>query len=386
MAKFRYSVLENDLAKAAGTTSGTETIDLPQSGILSEVDIQARYKNTYVDDMLLPGYMAIKKLELLVDGSTVVKSLDGRQAQALMWYNKGPFATSNTYQGGGNAGVTYDLFPLYLGMFAGDTKNGLVLSDYSNPQLKITWDTTQTTADGMTFDANTSDPTFTYNIMAKLIDGTPAGFTNRYVQSREIDAYNPGTDSETNTEIPRGYDLKGIMLGARYKSKAWNSAMDHVKLDFDNGKWLPIDMDYENLAVAFKSWFPEPCEANAWNYRAHADDFDSRVMQLSSFTSQGAGSNAYLALWGVFEFPLYTLSIYDESHAAYTTAVNLHTKCTGWGPMQTIYIPMDQLIDGSADSIRTTDYGRIDFKVTTSGYTASATTHVVAEYLKPNGQ
>ena len=194
----------------------------------------------------------------------------------------------------------------------------------------------------------------------------------------------PSTDGETNTEIPRGFDLKGIMFGSRYTSKAWNAAMDKVKLDFDNGLWMPIDMDYENIAAAFKSWFPRPCHINLWSKRAHNDDLDSRLMQVSGFAAQAAGSGPHVMLWGVFEFPLYILSLYDNLNAAYTTAVDIFMKLTGWGPMQTIYIPMNRLLAGEADGLDTKQFGRIDFKVTTSGYTASAISRVVAEFFKPN--
>lgn len=386
MAKFRYAVLENDVAKAAATTSGTETIDLPERGILSEVIPQVRHKSAYVDNTMLPDYLAVTKLELLVDGSTVVKSLTARQAMALMWYNKGPFSINNNYMSVGNVNVVYDAFPLYLGRFAGDTKCGLDLSQYSNPQLKITWDVSQTSVDGVTYDANTTDPTFTYNVMAKLIDGTPSGFQNQYVQSREINQYNPTGTGEDTTEIPRGYPLKGLMLGSRYVSIAWNAFFDHVKLDFDNGKWVPIDMDYENLAQAFKHWFPEPCIYNTWLKQADGDNFDQCMMQASSLSYAGAGSNVYHCLWGVFEFPIYTMSIYSHDGTQNTAATDIFYQVTGWGPMQTIYVPMGQLVTDGMDAIDTTEYGRIDLKIGTSGASTSAITRVVAEYLKPNGE
>jgi hypothetical protein len=108
-------------------------------------------------------------------------------------------------------------------------------------------------------------------------------------------------------------------------------------------------------------------------------------MQVAGFSANGAGSNAVHMLWGVFEFPIYTMSQYDFSGAQQTSAVDIFFTVIGWGPMQTIYIPMSQLLDGEADAIDTKQFGRIDFKVTTASYSASAITHIVAEYLKPNG-
>lgn len=387
MAKFRYAVLENDKAITSTTTSGTETIDLPETGILSEVEIQIRCARSDDTSPVLPFFHILTKVELLVDGSTVVKSLSGRQIRALMYYGDGPFGIQTGYMYTSSSNKAYGQFILYLGRFQGDTKYGLDLSRYSNPQLKLTWDTTLTSIDGITYQAAGSSPTFTYNIMCKILDGIPAGFTNKYIQSREIDSYNPAASGETNTEIPRGYPLRGIMLGSRYDSKAWYSAMDHVKLDFDNGKWLPIDMDYENLAAAFRSWYPKPCEWGGWIYLASADNIDTRMLQYDTMTCGAVTTGIGTIARDGFEFPLYEIAIVDHdnvaiSHREYGSYIHF----TGFGPHQTIYIPMSQLLDGAQEAIDTTQYGRIDFKVTTSGYSASATTRVVAEYEKPNGQ
>ena len=126
MSKFRYAVLEKDKAKGTTVTSGTETIDLPEKDILSEVTLQARSLGAYSNDLITPMNVIIKKVELLVDGSTVVKSLTGTQIRALMWYNKGPFSITNDYWGEDNNNVRYQTFPLYLGRFAGDTKCGWI--------------------------------------------------------------------------------------------------------------------------------------------------------------------------------------------------------------------------------------------------------------------
>ena len=385
MPKFRYAVLENDKALGPTVTSGTETIDLPEAGLLSELTLLWRNARTYTDQPVLPFYLQLKKLEVLVDGSTVVKSLDGRQAKAIEWYNKGPFGQGDGYGGGGNSNKAYYPTTLYFGYEANDTKNALKLEDYANPQMKITYDLTSGAFDGITYDTTTT-PTITYNLMAKLIDGAPAGFTNRYCQSREIDSYNPSASGYTNTEIPRGYDLKGVMLGTRYTDKAWYSGMNHVKLDFDNGKWLPVDMDYENLVTAMRAWHPHECEWGGAVNLANSDPFDLRVLQADSLGNSPIGVVQNEIVRDGWEFPLFAAQITGYDGAAITDRYAHYVSVRGFGPMQTIYIPMEQLLDGSADTIRTTDYGRIDFKVETSGYSASAITHVVGEYMKPNGQ
>jgi len=385
MAKIRYSVLENDKALTTTTTSGTETIDLPERGILSELILLVRFAGAYVDNTLLPRFLGISKVEVLVNGSTVVKSLDGRQIRALMWYNGGPFATAENYNAAGNSNKTYDLFVIYFGKHANDTTCGLRLDAFANPQLKITWDVATTSHDGITYDVYAT-PAFVYGVIAKIIDETPTNFTDRYVQSKQIDSYTVSASAEHNTEIPRGYDLKGVMIGARYTSVAWYELLDHVKLDFDNGKWLPIDLDYEALAAAFKCWFPNECEWGAWIDNANGDDLDTRVMAINGMGFTSGSSSIGMICWEVFEFPLYTIGKYDPSGNASAIKTVMNLQVRGWGPHQTIYLPMLQLLNGEFDSIKTTDFGRIDLKIKTgSGSGTSASNKVCAEYFIPNG-
>lgn len=384
MARFRYSVLKNDVAESADTAKATKTIDLPEKGILSEIILLIRGARTYTSEPSLPFYHMLTDVNVMVDGSTVIKSLDGRQAKALEWYNNGPFGLGDGYGGGGNSNKSYYPTHLYFGKKANDTKNGLDLGAYANPKLEFSFDASLTGLDGVTYDATTS-PTFTYNIMAKLIDGHPPGFTNRYCQSREINSYNPAASGESNTEIPRGYDLKGIMMGTRYTSKAWYAGLNHVKLDFDNGTWMPIDMDYENLVVAMREWFPREVQWGGAINVANADPFDSRMLQIDSLSCGGVGNQALTISRDGWEFPIYACGVQTAAGAAETNRYATYVDVRGFGPMQTIYIPMEPLLDGEVDVLNTKPFGRIDCKITTASYSASAITHVVAEYMKPNG-
>jgi len=386
MAKVRYAVLANDTTETSTSTANTITVDLPEDGILSILNVQCTYTKTQTDDRCLPDWEAVTKLEVLVDGSTVVKSLTGKQARELVFYNGGPFTGTAWHWGLGGSTDSYTGFPLYFGKSASDRTCGLNLGAYSNPQLKITYDTSQTSCDGNTYDAATT-PTFKYNIMAKVFDAPPAGYTNRYVQSRQIDSYTVAASTEHNTEIPRGYDLKGIMLENRYKEIAWNALTDHVKLDFDNGKWVPLDFDHENVLAFVKDCYPQPVIVGHWARAASQDDTDLCVGQVHGFGNAATGATVAQMSYDMHETGLHDVVRYDYAGAAVSTQDAAWELIVGSLPMGAFYLPMDQLLDGAADSIRTTDFGRIDLKVTTSsGSGSSAKNRVVTEYLKPNGQ
>lgn len=386
MAKLRYAILEKDHAETSTADGGTITVDLPENGILSELTLQARALGAYSNDLCTPMYAILTKLEVLVDGSTVVKSLTGSEARALCWYNEGPFSLTNDYWGEDNNNVRYRSFPLYFGKKAGDTTCGLDLGKYSNPQMKITWDTSQTSYDGNTFDAHT-DPTFTYSVIAKMFDGAPAGFTNRYVQSREIDTWTTTASTQHNTEIPRGYDLKGIMWRGGYNAINPEYTLENLLLDFDNGKWKPIDMDYAQLWEVFKSWYPQPCAVHQWIRGASGDDFDTQMLKVCGMAGNGAGALASDVTMTTGRSNMNDISFFDYAAAGQSTVSSAWMNVFGFGPHQTIYVPMNALVDGNQDYVKTTDYGRIDLKCTSGASSGtSGTQRIVAEYLKPNGQ
>jgi hypothetical protein len=386
MAKVRYAVIANDTTETSTSVTNTITKDLPETGILNMLDLQVAYTKAVSDDRALPDWEAVTKVEVLVDGSTVVKSLSGPQIRALVWYNGGPFTGTGWFWGNGGSTDSYTGLPLYFGRNAQDTKCGLDLSQYSNPQVKITYDTSQTSINGLTFDATTT-PSFKYNIAAKIFDGAPAGFMNKYVQSLQLDSYTVAASTEHPVQIPRGYDLKGLMIEAKYLNVGWNSLVNHVKLDFDNGSWVPLDIDHENLMSLNKHWFPDPVIVGHWITCESADTADLCVGQVHGISDAATGATVCHTSYDMHETGLHDVVRYDYAAAAVTTSDAGWETIIGSLPMSCFYIPMNQLVDGAADSIKTTDYGRIDLKITTgSGAGSSAKNKVVAEYLKPNGQ
>lgn len=386
MAKIRYATLTNDKTETATQTTGTVTIDLPETGILTELYPQVTYTKVATSDRALPDYDAVTKIEVLVDGSSVVKSLTGQEARALIYYNGGPFATSSLFQGIGGSTDGYTAFPLYFNRFAGDNKAGLDLSAYSNPQMKITYDTTATSIDGLTYCAATS-PTIKYNVMAKIIDGTPAGYIGKYVQSREIDSWTQAASSEHGTEIPRGFDLFRLMYKSAYLDTSWTNYMDKVKLDFDNGVWTPINCDHENIAMLQKAWYPSPVTAGWWDKAGSADTVNMQVYQLAGAGFVSAATEVNTVYYDMHESGLHDIVLIDDDGSAASGQVNQHIFVQGWGPMQSIAIPMKELFDGGQEAVPTTNYGRIDLKITTgASASSSAKGRVVAEYLKPNGK
>ena len=122
------------LAPEAASTAGTKTIDITDSKCLSRIIVQMKGLNSTNVPTAHPAKM-ISKIEL-VDGSNVLFSLSGVEAQALNFYERGKLPDClMTYVNDTYCGATFEMnFGRYLydEMFAFDP------TKFSNPQLKIT--------------------------------------------------------------------------------------------------------------------------------------------------------------------------------------------------------------------------------------------------------
>ena len=383
---FDTIVLRKQEDKTTTVTSGTETIDLPEIGYLSQVNLRAAALGQWVDEAALPIYHIISKVELLVNGSQVVKSLTGRQIRALAWYHGMDIPSLGTYGRGGTGKKTFWNFPLLLGNRPYDPNCMLDLAQYSNPQLRITWNAADESTDGVSWDVS-STPTFRYGVDCVLYRGTPPGVKG-YVKSSEIDSWTTANNQIHTTEIPKGQDLLGLSVEGRYTLLSNLNFFDHLKLNIDNGAWVPLDHDYDALKALYNTWFPRDCETAIYMSVSNGDTFDAMVgeiidMQFLTETS----SLGHHVLAGA-EYPIYTHSWYRmDDHSAHTTRADVHITVKGYMPHQTYYIPMWGFLGGDWTALDTKPYGRIDLQTTLgSAAGTSATERICAEYLVPNGQ
>jgi len=386
MVKMRYEILEQDTAKASGLTAAIERIDLPRKGILTELTIQVRSLGAFSDDLVTPMWVILQKVEVLVKGAQVIKSFTGNIMRALEWYNHGPFGMSCDYWGEDNNQARYRSFTIYFNRFHGDTAYGLDLAAYENPQLVLDWDTTIASSDGLTYDVH-GTPTFTYSVIAKIYDGSPAGFQGKYVKTSIIDQWTTAASDNHQTEIPLGFPLRGLIYRGAYVGINNEYTLEKIKLDFDNGAWVPIEMNYAQFWNVFKSWFPEPVHVGMTIRTDDTPDFDPQVYKVVSFSNAPAGANQIIASLTTSRRPFGAIMALTASATASTTAATMWFNVFGWGPMQCLYIPMSQLMDGAVETIATSGFGRIVLTCTsgassgTSGYQ-----YIVAEYDIPNGQ
>lgn len=184
----------------------------------------------------------ITKIEL-VDGSDVLYSLTGQQAQAVSFYNSGiippdrmTFLTGQYF---------FQTFNINFGRYLWDEILALDPKKFRNLKLNIAID----------IDGGGDDTTNGYlTVLAQLFDEkaiSPTGF----LMSKEAKDYTLGDDSWEYTDLPADHVYKQLFLMAQRAQYAPDDQIAQVKLSEDADKRIPFDHTMSQiLAARLQEW------------------------------------------------------------------------------------------------------------------------------------
>lgn len=226
---------------------GLLTIDLPNRGLLGCVELRFDAKCGAIDGT--PDFWlhdAIKKVELIVNGSQVVKSLTGEQILALNQYDRCYADAENLYNVG--AEMQREVFMLNLGRFFHDRDYLLDLGRVNDPEVRVEYDFAAPAAvhgwANVTSFATTPAPTFScVPHLLRESDVVPEG----YIKTSEVYRYPSTPATAHNMTIPRGPTYMGLYLQMLYKNEGLGSIIDHVELNLDNDLIIPFRLGRREL-------------------------------------------------------------------------------------------------------------------------------------------
>jgi len=365
------------------TTSQVGTIyqDLPEKGQLSSLMVDVAGGSTYSTTPGLDLWSAFTKFEVLVDGSKVVKSYDMKQLRALAHYWGFDISQLGYYN---RQDVTSDKVfwhcPILFGRFPGDKEYMLDMEQYSNPQLRITYDFSQTTVDGETYAAMAS-PTIRTAVSGLIWrNGAPSQMKG-YIKSTEIDRWSCVVSTTRQVEIPKGNNILGVLQGARYSDDKLIDYIESMELTFDNGEWQLLDHGYMELRELNALWFPREVKQNVYKDICTAQPVDLGLGECRYFAAAPLLDRT--SIWTITHEGVW--NIQDLVGQAGMGAACMTMR--GIFPHQNMYIPLYKYSEDDEFGIDTTKYGRIDIKTTTgAGASTSANLQTVAEFLIPNGE
>lgn len=223
----------------AETGTYVDPINLKALDPISRIEVNAQPLSVTPVFVGTPA-ATIAKLEV-VDGSDVLFSLDGEEAQAVNFYNRkeSPY----NYNAIGDALDSTIGMSIDFGRYLWDESLAFVPNHFSNPQLKITLDLDA-------FDTSLVTETLTVNAMMfdeKIV--SPGGF----LMSKEIYQYIPPQSGYKYVKMPTDYPIRQIFYGSKYPDYRISDQIDALKLSTDGDKHVVYNQniyDYLNLVHA----------------------------------------------------------------------------------------------------------------------------------------
>lgn len=242
MHYFQQRYLRENRTFAALT--GLETIDLPNKGYLSGIEI--RVWGTCGVNIANPDvwlHDRIKKIELIVNGSQVVKSYDARQLLAIMLYKKTPHYSHDMKNLSG--GSCEEFFYINLGRHYHDLEYMLDLGKVNDPEIRIEHDFGMTTAEGwVNGTAMTVEPQYT--IIPHILRD-PAVVPKGYIKTSELYRFEQAASKQENMRVPRGPTYSNLYLQSWYRGKGLGNVLEHYEVNINSDDIIPIRTNVQDL-------------------------------------------------------------------------------------------------------------------------------------------
>lgn len=224
--------------------AGLEIIDLPNKGLLSGIEIRVTGVNAaYGNNPDMWHHDRMTKIEVMVNGSQVVKSLTGEQLLALMHYQK----TSQRGHDHTNlpSGLHEETFYINLGRHYHDLEYMLDLGQVNDPEIRIEYNFAATSHDGWTHGtAMAAAPS--YSIICHILRD-PNVIPLGYIKTAEIYRFISAVSKQENMTIPRGPTYSNLYLQSWYASEGLGINIDHIELNINSDDIVPIRVQVEEL-------------------------------------------------------------------------------------------------------------------------------------------
>jgi len=383
MVRTRWDYIQREHSETAAT--GTKAFDLPEKGFMPNLLLDVGFTPTGNSAQPQSISELISKVEI-VDGGLVIKSLTGNQLKGLsMLHGHNPLGSTEINDG---SVAGHDQFHIPMGGIFNKTRYAPNMGQFSNPQIRITWDASDTTTEfGVTTTADTA-PALLISLLAELT--TEAGpYTHGYVKSTIIKEFTQATSTNTVIEIPRGDQLVGIGVEAGYDALDFCEDVQEIKLDINNGEWIPFHLREKQIPAFQQMIYKKPFQYSFISDMENAEEMDSHMGYLLHLSTQslGIGDDALPGLvcsWDPTHKGVETIRITDCATPTVCDEFRaVMFQATGWMPFHIWYCPMSVLNAGENDLLNTLDFGRLEVEMLSgSSASTSSTPSIIAEFLR----
>ncbi len=225
------------LEREVHATDTTKVIDLTLRDPISQIIVIHEAYNSVSGTPTAHPAKCITKIEL-VDGSDILFSLSGQEAQAVDWYHRKSEPLNHLIY----LPTMYSeqVFVLNFGRWLWDTMLALLPANFKNPQLKIT------------IDVNGGGSTVTtgyLTVLAQIFDEktiTPAGF----LMHKEVKDYALGASAHEYTPLPVDFAIRMLFAKIQKYGTGADYAFETVKLSEDNDRRIPVNHTISQILKA----------------------------------------------------------------------------------------------------------------------------------------
>ena len=238
-------------ARKQHTSDVTITEDLKMTDPLSSIVIEIGTVNA-TDGLVAHLMNCVTKLEV-IDGSDVLYSLDGYEADAQDWYSLGgKFRANDDTLFNGSYQKRY--VGINFGRYLWDPQYAFDPKRFNNPQIRLTLD----------INAGGATPSSLYITMfACLFDEkaiSPVGF----FMSKELKSWTVGTNTHEYTDLPLDYPYRNIYLRVYAAATPPSQCIYTIKISEDQDKRIPIDLGPVDLLRCVAERYPPVVEDYRW--------------------------------------------------------------------------------------------------------------------------
>lgn len=298
-------------------SSGTKVIDIDAKDIISRLTIVHRPVGGS-DTPVAHPVANISKIEL-VDGSDVLFSCSGYQAQALnIIEDVTPHVIETDAR---NGGVPMVYVRLDFGRFLWDPLLALDPTKFSNLQLKITWDEAA-------YDASCTSHSF--SIFAHVFDEkavTPPGF----LMTKEQYSFEPSSDAYEYVNLPVDYPIRKVMVRAHKIGAGVRGICKEIRISEDHQKRVFINGDIHELRGVLDIMSGESTEDIVGNVGSTSVYYFCVANNLSAYSAVGDHISQNIGVGAVSGGRMWVI--------AETGTTGFHVFITGRNPHGMIAFP-----------------------------------------------
>lgn len=346
------------LATEAANVPATKTIDIDLAKPISRITIEMKATNNGSDPTAHPANM-LSKIEV-VDGSNVLFSLDGLQAQALNYYESGKLPISLLSYA--NDVMCSAIAEINFGRFLWDELLAFDAKKFSNPQLRITHNLLL---------GGSSPDAATLSVYAHAFDEkvpTPIGF----LMSKEQYDYTLVATAKESIDLATDLPYRFLLIQALMAGSMPTSQITKLKLTEDNDARVVINDEETMYLLKLIQDYPRLVE--------YILAYDLGAAQLMYCTP------TYLTQVGAIGIDSADAALFaTQSYGGLITATGTAAKLSQWlvtghCPHGAMAIPFGKR-DVMEDWYDVSKIGALKL-ILTAGAGVSGTCHIVSQQLR----